>query len=125
MMGTIRNAVILVVSLGCLNGCAFFRGHFGEEFDPQAVAEIKKGTTTRAEVAARFGAPDEIVRATDRDIFHYRRYDSKMGFLVIISRFNIKGDHLYVFFNRDGVVEEVVYGKRTDRLQFQVWPFGD
>lgn len=125
MKGIVRNLVILIVSAGCLNGCAFFRGHFGEEFDPQAVAEIRKGTTTRADVAARFGAPDEIVHAADRDIFHYRRYDSKMGFLVIISRFNIKGDHLYVFFNRDGVVDDVVYGKRTDRLQFQVWPFGD
>ncbi|HYM37467.1 MAG TPA: hypothetical protein VES96_03600 [Nitrospiraceae bacterium] len=76
-------------------------------------------------MAARFGAPDEIVHAGDHDIFHYRRYDSKMGYLVIISRFNIKGDHLYVFFNHDGVVDEVVYGKRTDRLEFQVWPFGD
>lgn len=125
MMRTCRNVLILMVSLGLLNGCAFFRGHFGEDFDSQEVEAIKKGTTTRAEVAARFGAPDEIVHAADRDIFHYRRYDSKMGFLLVISRFNIKGDHLYVFFNRDGVVDEVVYGKRTDRLRFQVWPFGD
>jgi outer membrane protein assembly factor BamE (lipoprotein component of BamABCDE complex) len=125
MRATVRNIAILIVSAGFLSGCAFFRGHFGEEFDPQAVAEIKKGTTTRTDVTARFGAPDEIVHAADRDIFHYRRYDSKMGFLVIISRFNIKGDHLYVFFNHDGVVDDVVYGKRTDRLQFQVWPFGD
>lgn len=124
-MRTCRNMLILMVSLGLLNGCAFFRGHFGEDFDSQEVEAIKKGTTTRAEVAARFGAPDEIVHAADRDIFHYRRYDSKMGFLLIISRFNIKGDHLYVFFNHDGVVDEVVYGKRTDRLRFQVWPFGD
>jgi hypothetical protein len=115
----------ILVSASLLGGCAFFRGHFGEDFDAEAVAGIHKGTTTRAEVAARFGAPDEIVHAADRDIFHYRRYDSKMGFLVIVSRFNIKGDHLYVFFNRDGVVDEVIYGKRTDRLQFQVWPFGD
>lgn len=115
----------VVLSFGMLSGCAFFRGHFGEEFDEQAVAAIQKGVTTRAEVTARFGAPDEIVQAADRDIFHYRRYDSKMGFLVIVSRFNIKGDHLYVFFNRNGVVEDVVYGKRTDRLEFQVWPFGD
>ena len=117
--------IALALSLSLLNGCAFFRGHYGEGFDAQEIANIKKGTTTRAEVAARFGAPDEIVHAADRDIFHYRRYDSKMGYLVIIARFNIMGDHLYVFFNRDGVVDEVVYGKRTDRLQFQVWPFGD
>jgi len=125
MMRACRAMLMLVVSLGLLNGCAFFRGHFGEDFDSDAIATIHKGTTTRAEVAARVGAPDEIVHAADRDIFHYRRYDSKMGYLLVISRFNIKGDHLYVFFNRDGVVDEVIYGKRTDRLEFQVWPFGD
>ncbi len=118
-------ALMLVASLGLLNGCAFFRGHFGEDFDTESIATLQKGTTTRADVAARFGAPDEIIHAADRDIFHYRRYDGKMGFLLVISRFNIKGDHLYVFFNRDGIVDDVIYGKRTDRLEFQVWPFGD
>lgn len=117
--------LVLAGSVGPLSGCAFVRGHFGEGVDPEAVASIRKGVTTRAEVAARFGAPDEIVHAADRDIFHYRRYDSKLGYLLVISRFNIKGDHLYVFFTRDGVVEDVIYGKRTDRLEFQVWPFGD
>lgn len=125
MMRVYSAVLMLVVSLGLLGGCAFFRGHFGEDFDPEAIAAIQKGTTTRADVSARLGAPDEIIHAADRDIFHYRRYDSKMGFLLVISRFNIKGDHLYVFFNRDGVVDDVIYGNRTDRLEFQVWPFGD
>jgi len=120
-----RTALLLVGCLGLLAGCAFLRGQFGEGFDPEAIAAIRKGVTTRTEVAARLGAPDEIVQAADRDIFHYRRYDSKMGYLLIMSRFNIKGDHLYVFFNREGVVEDVIYGKRTDRLEFQVWPFGE
>jgi outer membrane protein assembly factor BamE (lipoprotein component of BamABCDE complex) len=124
-MTKIGTVLLLLLSFYLVAGCAFFRGHFGDEFDPEAIAAIKKGSTTRAEVTARFGAPDEIVHAADRDIFHYRQYDGKMGYLVIISRFNIKGDHLYVFFNRDGVVDDVVYGKRTDRLEFQVWPFGD
>jgi len=117
--------LLLMASLGLLSGCAFVRGHFGEDFDSEAIAAIHKGTTTRAEVGARFGAPDEIIHAADRDIFHYRLYDGKMGYLLIVSRFNVKGDHLYVFFNRDGIVEDVIFGKRTDRLKFQVWPFGD
>ena len=120
-----RTMLALALSLSLLNGCAFFRGHWGEEFDPEEVATIKKGTTTRPDVAARFGAPDEIVHSAERDIFHYRRYDSKLGYLVIFSRFNIMGDHLYVFFNREGVVDEVVFGRRTDRLKFQIWPFGE
>ena len=125
MMRICRAVLMLVVCLGLLDGCAFFRGHFGEDFDSDAIAAIQKGTTTRADVAARLGAPDEIIHAADRDIFHYRLYDGKMGYLLIVSRFNIKGDHLYVFFNRDGIVDDVIFGKRTDRLEFQVWPFGD
>jgi outer membrane protein assembly factor BamE (lipoprotein component of BamABCDE complex) len=124
---TRRVATVLCLAwcLGLLEGCAFVRGQVGERFDPETIAAIRKGITTRAEVAARLGAPDEIVHAADRDIFHYRRYDSKMGSLVIISRLNIKSDHVYVFFNREGVVEDVIYGRRTDQLKFQIWPFGD
>ena len=118
-------AVALLLGLTWSSGCAFVRGQVGEEFNEQDVQAIQKGVTTRAEVAARLGAPDEIVQAAGREIFHYRRYDSKLGYLLVISRLNIKSDNLFVLFDRNGVVDEVVFGKRTDRLEFQVWPFGD
>lgn len=118
-------AVAALVCLNVLGGCAFVRGNVGDEFRDEAVATIKKGVTTRAEVAARLGAPDEIVHAAGREIFHYRRYDSKLGYILFFSRLNIKSDNLYVMFNRDGIVDEVVFGKRTEGLEFQVWPFGD
>lgn len=116
-------ATLLCLSL--LAGCAFVRGNVGDELKNEDIATIKKWVTTRAEVAARLGAPDEIVQAIGREIFHYRRYDSKLGYLVFFSRLNIKSDNLYVLFNRDGVVDDIVFGKRTDQLKFQVWPFGD
>lgn len=123
-----RANTLTLATLLCLNllaGCAFVRGNVGDELKNEDVATIKKGVTTRAEVAARLGAPDEIVQAAGREIFHYRRYDSKLGYLVFFSRLNIKSDNLYVLFNRDGVVDDIVFGKRTDQLKFQVWPFGD
>lgn len=123
---TIRSmTLVALLSLSVLGGCAFVRGNVGEEFKKEDVEAIKKGVTTRAEVAARLGAPDEIVQANGLEIFHYRHYDSTLGYVVFFSRLNIKSDNLYVLFNRDGVVDEVVFGKRTDGLKFQVWPFGD
>ena len=61
-------------------------------------------------------------------MFQYYRYDAKSGSLLLIlvnfARFNVKSDDLYVWFNDAGVVEEVLFGNRTDKLEFQFWPFG-
>ena len=84
-----------------------------------------KGKTTRQEVALQFGAPDEVVEANGYDIFHYRRFDSKLGWVLFFSRFNVGSDNLWIFFNSQGIVEEVVFGNRTGNLEFQVWPFGE
>ena len=118
-------AIVLVVWLLNSWGCAFIRGNVGDEINEASVANLKKGTTTRDEVAAMFGAPDEILHAAGREVFHYRRFDGKLGYVLIISRLNVKSDNLYVLFTPEGVVHDVVYGKRTDNLAFQVWPFGE
>lgn len=124
-VGTLALAVWLVLGLGALGGCVFARGQVGGSFEEADARAIQKGVTTRAEVAERLGAPDEVVHAASREIFHYRRFDSKLGYFLFLSRLNVRSDHLYVMFTREGVVEEVVYGNRTDDLEFQIWPFGD
>lgn len=119
----------LLLTLACLcllaQGCVFVRGEIGEPFNDEDVALIHKGQSRRDRVAILLGPPDEILDVGGYEIFHYRRFDSKMGYLLFLSRLNISSDHLYVFFNSEGVVEEIIYGKRTPNMQFQVWPFGD
>ena len=92
------------------------------------MAGIKKGAT-RAEVISKLGAPDRILEVNGREVLQYYRYDIKAGSLLLIivnfSRFKIKSDDLYVFLNRDGQVENVVFGKRTPGMKFQFWPFGE
>ena len=110
---------------GLLMGCAFVRGEVGEPFSEERIKALEKGKTTRQEVALHFGAPDEVVEANGYDIFHYRRFDSKLGWVLFFSRFNVGSDNLWVFFNSQGIVEEVVFGNRTGNLEFQVWPFGE
>lgn len=105
-------------------GCAFVRGNYGEEVRQGDIAAIKKGVSTRAEVADLLGAPDRIVEANGREIFHYFRYDMKSGTVIIFSRTNVKSDDVFVIFDKNGVVEEVVAGKKRPPLEFQFWPFG-
>ena len=120
---------LLILAMTLQNGCAFSRGTLGDEVKDEDVAALKKGETTRTQVVARLGAPDRIVQANGQDVFQYYRYDAKGGSLLLIlvnfSRMNVKSDDLYVFFNQKGVVDDVVFGKRTKQLKFQFWPFGD
>lgn len=113
---------LLVVAL-LYQGCAFIRGNYGEDLDQGDVTTIQKGISTRADVAAVLGAPDRIIEASGREIFHYYHYDVKSGSVFIFSRTNIKSDDVFVIFNGTGVVEEVVSGKRKGPLEFQFWPF--
>ena len=121
--------IVIALTLALLQGCVVTRGTVGEPIQEEAVSAIKKGKTTMAEVVSSIGAPDRIVRGNDREIFHYYYYDGKspamMLILLNLIRMDVKSDNLYVFFNREGIAEEVVYGKRTGRTQFRLWPFGD
>lgn len=108
-----------------MSGCALVRGEVGEPFPEERILELQKGQSTRQDLAQGFWAPDEIVQANGYEIFHYRRFESKFGWLIFMSRSNIASDNLWVFLNKQGIVEDVVFGNRTDDLSFQGWPFGD
>lgn len=120
---------IIVLVLVLTQGCAFNRGTLGDDIRPEAVAEIKKATTTKAEVLSLLGAPDRLLQVNGRDVFQYYRYDAKAGSLLLIvinfSRLSIKSDDLFVILNREGIVEDVISSKRTDGLEFRFWPFGE
>jgi outer membrane protein assembly factor BamE (lipoprotein component of BamABCDE complex) len=110
-------------------GCAFGRATLGDEIREQNVTAIKKGMTTRAEVVTLMGAPDRFTQANDRTILQYYRYDMKSSSLLLLlvnlSRFNVKSDDLFILLDQDGIVEDVLFSHRTDKVAFQVWPFGD
>jgi hypothetical protein len=125
-----NRSILLLTMIGLLvQGCAFSRGTLGDEITPGAVAAIKKGATTKAELLTLLGAPDRLLHMNGRDVFQYYRYDAKVGSLLLIvinfSRVSIKGDDLFVILNGEGIVEEVISSKRTDGLEFRFWPFGD
>jgi outer membrane protein assembly factor BamE (lipoprotein component of BamABCDE complex) len=112
------------LSLAGASGCAFSRGDLGTPFKDSDVAAIKKGHTTQGEVVALLGAPDTIKEINHQEVFHYYRYTLKHGTVLVFTRVNVAGDDLYVFFDREGVVDRVLFGKQTPGLKFQYWPFG-
>lgn len=108
-----------------LSGCAFSRGDLGSAFNDEQLSTIKKGATTEAQVVALLGTPDSIQEIDHKEVFHYYRYALKHATVLVFSRVNIASDNLYVFFDEEGVVSQILYGNRTDKLKFQSWPFGD
>ncbi|MGE3150996.1 MAG: outer membrane protein assembly factor BamE [Nitrospiraceae bacterium] len=106
-----------------MSGCAFIRGSYGEDVNQGDLSSIKKGVSSRADVASVLGAPDRIVEANGREIFHYYHYDVKSGYILILSRTNIKSDDIFVIFDHAGIVEDLVSGKKKPPLEFQFWPF--
>jgi hypothetical protein len=118
-------AVLLAGIVLGLFGCAFVRGNYGDAFNAGDVETIKVGVSSRQDVASQLGAPERILEVNDREIFHYYNYALKSGTLLFFSRTNVKGNDLYVFFGRDGIVQEVVYGRQKAAPKLQFWPFGD
>lgn len=108
-----------------LAGCAFVRANVGEPVPEDRLQAIQMGVTTRAQVLETLGPPDALSHTLAHEVFQYRYGDGKLGVILIFSRANFKTDDLYLFFTRDGVVADVIFGKRTDRVRFQFWPFGE
>jgi len=119
-------SLLLVAAVAILTGgCAFVRGTYGEEVKPLDVSSIRKGTTTRAEVATLLGAPERIVEVNHHEIFQYYHYDMKSGLLLFFSRTNVMSEDVFVFFDANGIVQDIVIGKKKPAPEMQFWPFGD
>lgn len=121
--------MLVMVTLLSAQGCVVTRGTLGEPLRDESIAQIQKGVSTASEVVGLLGAPERIVRGNDREIFHYYYFDGKSPALLLmvlnLVRMEVKSDNLYVFFGRNGLVEDVLYSKRTPNVQFKLWPFGD
>jgi outer membrane protein assembly factor BamE (lipoprotein component of BamABCDE complex) len=121
----IRSLLLAAAAATLLQGCAFFRGNYDDEFKQEDVESIKVGTSTRQDVANILGAPERVIQVHDKEIFHYYNYILKSGTVLFFSRTNVVGNDLYVFFSPDGIVQQVVLGRQKPPPKLQFWPFGD
>jgi len=121
----IRSMLLAAAAATLLQGCAFFRGNYDDDFKQEDVELIKIGASTRQDVANLLGAPERVIEVHDKEIFHYYNYTVKSGTLIFFSRTNVVGNDLYVFFSSDGIVEQVLLGRQKPPPKLQFWPFGD
>jgi outer membrane protein assembly factor BamE (lipoprotein component of BamABCDE complex) len=121
----VRSMLLTVAVAILVQGCAFFRGNYDDDFKQEDVESIKIGASTRQDVANLLGAPERVIEVHDKEIFHYYNYTVKSGTLLFFSRTNVVGNDLYVFFSSDGIVEQVLLGRQKPPPKLQFWPFGD
>lgn len=124
-MIVIRSLLLAAVAAILLQGCAFFRGNYDDDFKQEDVESIKIGSSTTQDVATILGAPERVIAVHDQQIFHYYNYAVKSGTVLFFSRTNVVGNDLYVFFSPDGIVQQVVLGRQKPPPKLQFWPFGD
>lgn len=120
-------ALLLLLAL-LFQGCVVSRGRVGNPMDEASIQKIEKGISLKDFVVSQLGAPDRIIEGNDKEIFHYYYYDGKSPalFLALINviSINVRSDNLYVFFDKQGVVQDVIYGKRTPEVEFKLRPWG-
>ena len=124
-----RTSVLLLVGLSLLiNGCVLSRGRVGNPIQEESISQIEKGISKKESVVTLLGAPDRIIVGNDKEIFQYYYYDGKSPGLILlvfnILSVNVRSDNLYVFFDRQGIVQDVIYGKRTPEVDFTIRPWG-
>lgn len=142
--------LVLAMLLGLLPSCVMGRTYRDHPLDAQKIASIQRGITTKAQILAEFGPPQEIdtreLVAVNGPVEHsvapsgkrqaeslvgprYFRYSYSRanGFGVILLLFNYgefdqKNDQLVVFFDSNDVVEDFAYERDTDKLpRFGFW----
>ncbi len=140
-----------LLGLFVLSGCLIGRVYREHPLDEQKIAAIQRGVTTKAQILAEFGPPQEIdqreleivgggvdaavsgskPRAQAENLvgaryFRYT-YSRANGFGIILILFNYaefdqKNDSLVIFFDGKDVVEDVAYERDTDKLpRFGFW----
>jgi outer membrane protein assembly factor BamE (lipoprotein component of BamABCDE complex) len=116
------------------SGCVMSQTTEGTPIDEPRLADIVVGESTRADVAALLGAPDDIIYSNlEHDplferAFAYRRTKRRTTFLSLLlftaSRSDTNADHVIVFFDDQGVVEDVASRLDMDEPSYG-GPWGD
>jgi outer membrane protein assembly factor BamE (lipoprotein component of BamABCDE complex) len=101
----------LIAVLLLLPGCFVAKSIDDTTWDPATVAQLKVGTSTRADVLRLLGAPNQVVELLDSDAYVYRHAIGKVtGFTVILFtaiRSDEQRDGITVIVDRSGIVRAV------------------
>lgn len=138
-MKTSRTAPLRVLPCFALlllatQGCVLSQSTKGTSISDQQVAAIVPGTSTRADVVRILGAPDDLEYSNrEHDplferMYVYDRTKRKTTYFSLIlfsaARSDENRDRVVIFFDDEGVVEDVGYRLDMDRPRYGM-PWGD
>lgn len=127
-MLTARTVIIYILLCLITSGCVVSRGRVGNPINEQHLQAIQKGVTPRDQIIELLGAPDRIIPGNESDIYQYYYYDAKSPALILLAfnifSLNVKSDNLYIFIDKQGIAQDIIYGKRTDGVDFTLRPWG-
>jgi len=127
-MTTVRTVFTCLLLCLIISGCVVSRGRVGNPINEENMLRIEKGVTPRTHVIELLGAPDRIIQGNETDIYHYYYYDAKSPALILLAfnifSLNVKSDNLYVFIDKQGITQDIIYGKRTNDVDFTLRPWG-
>ncbi len=133
---------MLLALAGCFRGpIVWQRLSLNDPIAPEEVAFIQEGRTSLSEVAARLGAPDEIVKSKQRIVARYHFTDGKyfrvdfgwgLRFLVpVFSPDMVLGgggfgtDVFEVACDSRMIVQQYAFAYHVNSSVFRFWPYGD
>jgi hypothetical protein len=138
-------------TLALLGGCVIGRVYRDRPLDEGAILGIQRGVTTKSEILATFGPPQEIearelvaigtlfepfvsrrgnappeekILGARYFRYTYSRANASGMILLLFNygEFDQKNDTLVIFFNDNDVVEDYAFAKDTERLpRFGPW----
>jgi hypothetical protein len=112
-------SALALALLAAAPGCTVNRFYIGSKLPIESMdGVLQVGTTTKAQVLATLGAPDEFLRQLDGDVFVYRylRVNSQQikieepirsTDLYTYKRVDERSDRVVVMFDRNGLVSGV------------------
>ena len=113
-----------------LSGCAFQRQRINIEHPFTRLSRVKVGETRVEELPPIFGtAPSSVVpMPPDRQGHVYSYGDSKtwmLGLVIFnVQKTNTGLDTAVIVVDRQGVVQDKIYGTNSKDLSWEFWPFG-
>ena len=111
--------LFLVLVLTHVSGCA--SGGNKAIADPSASSQIINGKSTKADVIALLGEPNQVsADTTGREVWVYQHFDMKVRpgtFIPVIGLLaggaDTKSNSLVIIFDRQGVVEQSAKGQSS------------
>lgn len=99
-----RASLALIGLAACLGGCAPTIANRGNILDPDTLALVKVGTSTREDVAGKLGTPTEVSTFDENTWYYFGQTTKQYAFF---SPEVVKQETVEVRFNDDGVVTAV------------------